>query len=350
MTATHLTKFNGLNRFFCSIFSIVCTVTALAVPDSGERSVLFIGNSYTHMNDMPYMFDKMCKAEGLNVYVEKSAQSGASFRIHSKRLPMYEAIASRKWDYVILQGFSREFSYSEEHIAQKTIPYVDKIIASIRESSPKAQMLFYMTWGYENGFGQREEINTYEKMADSIARGYAFIGKHFKVPVVPVGMVWKEVKKDTAINLYASDRAHPSEKGSYLIANMFFESMFGVAAKPELGIITELDAQVIRSKVSNYLSSRVIQKDEEPDASENSYRMDTTISFYDPSGLFMKDKKKEIENRLAVINYFGRFRMLMVSYDLRFENAPIHEMENEGRLYAIDPRRRRKNVPMETRS
>jgi hypothetical protein len=48
-------------------------------------NVLFIGNSYTHMNKMPSLFEKIAISKGIKVNVEMSAKSGHSFRMHSER-------------------------------------------------------------------------------------------------------------------------------------------------------------------------------------------------------------------------------------------------------------------------
>jgi len=187
---------------------------------------LFIGNSYTYMNDMPAIFEKMAKKSGKNVLVEKNTKGGASFRSHTGRADMFEAIRKRQWDYVVLQGFSREMSFQPEHIDTASVPYIQQILDSIYENNPCTNVRFYMTWGYDGGFDERKEIDTYEKMADSIRKGYEWIGKKFSLPVVPVGMAWRETRNQTGIDLYYTDRAHPSINGSYLIAATFYSAFF----------------------------------------------------------------------------------------------------------------------------
>lgn len=243
-----------LKKFFNLIISLFATVTASA--DSIPLKILFIGNSYTHMNDMPKMFGKIAKKAGLNVLIEQSAQSSATFQIHSERKEMFEAINKRKWDYVILQGFSRELARQPEYIDTATVPYLSKITDSIYLNNPCTNVLFYMTWGYESGYEFRPEVDSYDKMADSIERGYRYLGDKYDVPVVPVGMVWKEVKNTTEIDLYDDDRAHPSSQGSYLIANTFFESIFGISANKNLLIVKERDASEISEAVSNVLNDK----------------------------------------------------------------------------------------------
>jgi len=245
-------KNSMLKKLFNLVISLFATGTASA--DSIPLKILFIGNSYTHMNDMPKMFDKIARKAGLNVIVEQSAQSSATFQIHSERKEMFTAINKRQWDYVILQGFSRELAHQPEYIDTATVPYLSKITDSIYINNPCTNVLFYMTWGYESGYEERPEVDSYDKMADSIERGYRYIGEKYDVPVVPVGMVWREVKNTTEIDLYDDDRAHPSSRGSYLIANTFFESIFGISANVNLSIVRERDASEIREAVSTVLN------------------------------------------------------------------------------------------------
>ncbi|MDX2359875.1 MAG: PKD domain-containing protein [Crocinitomicaceae bacterium] len=216
--------------------------------------ILFIGNSYTHMNNMPSMFDKFAQAEGRNVLVQKSTHSGYCFREHAEREDMYEDINSQKWDYVVLQGYSREFSHTPEYIDSATVPYLRQITDSIYTNNPCTNVLLYMTWGYEDGFPEREEIDTYEEMADSIERGYSYASELFRIPVVPVGMVWKQVKENTEIDLYAKDRAHPSMSGSFLIANTFFNAIFhSVALDEDIKVIEPETAAEIKQYTSQVI-------------------------------------------------------------------------------------------------
>ncbi len=217
---------------------------------------LFIGNSYTFMNDMPEMFEKMAQKSGKNILVEKNTQAGASFKVHTGRQDMFEAIRKRQWDYVIIQGFSREMSFPPEYLDTATVPYVAQILDSIYANNRCSNVRFYMTWGYEDGFPEREEIDSYEKMADSIRNGYKWMGKHFDLPVVPVGMAWKDLRSKENINLYYKDRAHPNENGSYLIAATFYSAFFNEPlATNFIRNVKKRYAEKINKNVYNYVSA-----------------------------------------------------------------------------------------------
>ena len=222
--------------------------TAIGKAQVSPMNVLFIGNSYTHMNKMPSLFEKIAVSKGIKVNVEMSAESGHSFRLHSEREDLYEDIKSEKWDYIVLQGFSRELSQSIEHIDTASVPYLNRILDSIYVNNPCTNVLLFMTWGYRNGFEEREEINSYTKMSDSVRRGYEYVSHLYQLPVVPVGSVWKDVNTESRINLYKDDGRHPSLHGTYLIAYTFYAAIFkGTAVNTYLGKnISKKDAKYLQ--------------------------------------------------------------------------------------------------------
>jgi len=211
---------------FLFFLSFLAANPSIAQEDDEAIKVLFIGNSFTYMNDMAGLFEKMATNSGKEVIVESNTKGGASFKEHTGRKDMYRAINKRKWDYIILQGYSREMTYPKEYLDTATMPYIDQILDSIYQNNSCTNVLFYMTWGYEVGYPSREEIKTFEMMADTIRNGYKFIGNHYKIPVVPVGMVWKELRKRKDYDFYISDQFHPNINGSYLVASTFFSAIF----------------------------------------------------------------------------------------------------------------------------
>ena len=242
---------NTLKAFFVSLFFGTSAQAASVEP----MKILFIGNSYTHMNEMPKLLQKMANKAGKDVIIERNTQSGGSFEIHSQRADMYKAINSRSWDYVILQGYSRELSHSIQHIDSNTVPYLNTIRDSVYANNSCTNIMFYMTWGYESGYLDREEVNSFDKMTDSIANGYSYLGDLYSVPVVPVGLVWRQVKKNSSIDLYAPDRAHPSKNGSYLIASTFYNAIFEESNEDVFtSSITSDNAEIIKKEAKSFIS------------------------------------------------------------------------------------------------
>lgn len=198
-------------------------------------NVLFIGNSYTHYNNMPGIFENIAVSKGVKIHVEMSAKSNHSLRMHCNRPEMFEKIRSRKWDYVVVQGFSRELLHEPTYLDTSFVPFLKKISDSIYASNPCTNILLNMTWGYKTGIIDNPQFvgyDSYQKMNDAIQIGYQYIGNKFGYPMVPVGQVWETVKENNPlINLYQEDNQHPSIFGSYLIACTFYSAI--IKASPE---------------------------------------------------------------------------------------------------------------------
>ncbi len=190
-------------------------------------NVLFIGNSFTHMNNMPKMFELLANSKGKKVYADSIAVSGSTLKAHSERPSTYKKMKSRQWDYVFVQGFSREFAEDSATIKINSIPYAKLLIDSVLKTSPCAQIYFYMTWGYENGYPEQEANNSYAKMQQRIYNGYMMMSDSLGWPVAPTGMVWKSIRETHPnIDLYFTDRYHPNALGSYVVACTAYASIF----------------------------------------------------------------------------------------------------------------------------
>lgn len=216
-----------LRRFFRVVMGFFCGSTSINAQEIPATNVLFIGNSFTHMNSMPVMFEKLSISKNVKINVVMSAKSNHTFQMHSERADLYEDINKAKWDYVVLQGFSRELSYGNEHIDTAVVPYFQKIVDTLYQNNPCAKLLLYMTWGYENGYAYMNEIGSYEDMSASIESGYRYLAEKYDLAIVPVGNVWKEIRsKYPDYGLYQKDEHHPTKVGSYVVASSFYSAIF----------------------------------------------------------------------------------------------------------------------------
>lgn len=58
--------------------------------------VLFIGNSFTHYNNMPKTFHDLAESRNIKVDVHMSAKSNHTFQMHSERSDLYQDIQREK--------------------------------------------------------------------------------------------------------------------------------------------------------------------------------------------------------------------------------------------------------------
>lgn len=209
-----------------SLLGIIVSLGAAQAQDT--LSVLFIGNSFTFMNDMPTMFKEIAKSKGKTVHVEHVTEGGKSLDWHSKQERTFKTINSRTWDYVILQEHSNTPAQPDSKTEKISLPFFKQISDSIRKNCDCTQIMLYMTWGYKNGNSQWVEISTYETMQARISSTYLKYSDLLNAQLSPVGAVWSQFRKNyPALDLYDPDNFHPNKLGSYLSANTFFASIFG---------------------------------------------------------------------------------------------------------------------------
>lgn len=195
-----------------------------ALDPENPLRILFIGNSYTFYNDMPYMLEKLAEAAHPPLYVqtEMVAEGGESLRGHWERGIAQETIRNEEWDVVFLQGVSSlGYSYSVE--GDRIFGYPDMFYEFARRfqeviAEAGSETFFFSTWLYEGA---------QPKFIDSIDYAYMAIASELEAGIAPVGKVWREVlKSNPNAGLYNPDRSHPSSIGSYLTATVIYTELF----------------------------------------------------------------------------------------------------------------------------
>ncbi len=201
-----------------------------ALPARAQQTdVLFVGNSYTATNDLPNMFRQIALSLGEPVNTTMQAPGGYTFANHLFDPATQNTIASQQWDYVVLQ----EQSLRGALPTNETFSNIDATALNydIQESSECAYPVFFMTWGYENGYNltswEYPELNTYAGMQQALRDNYTQFALENEGYVSPVGWAWKHVR-DTHpdIELYQADESHPSVAGTYLAACVFYCTIF----------------------------------------------------------------------------------------------------------------------------
>ncbi|GEM_PF-2932088 len=198
-------------------------------------NVLFIGNSYTHYFDMPQLVAGMAESAGCEVKVRMVAPGGTRLARHAESGETLSAIGERDWDAVVLQNFSQLPSQPVDKVRQKTFPAVEKLVSVIRENDPTTAVFFYATWGRRDGDQQNCKNNSmvcsFRGHTAALQRGYSLYAEEFGGTIANVGGAWSRIAADRKSpfsykELYDRDGSHPSLKGSYLAASVFFASLF----------------------------------------------------------------------------------------------------------------------------
>lgn len=190
-------------------------------------SVLFIGNSYTYVNDLPGTLNSLTLSKGDKITFNSQTAGGATFQVQTNTPAVFTKIDSKQWDYVVLQAQSQEPSFPTSQVNTGTIPYAIQLADSIYANKFCSQIMMYMTWGRQNGDPQWDSISTFNKMNGRLRDAYIRIMDSVQGSMSPVGSAWRYVRDNyPTINLYSSDGSHPSAEGTYLAACTFYASLF----------------------------------------------------------------------------------------------------------------------------
>lgn len=191
--------------------------------------ILFIGNSFTYRNDMPGMFAGLAEAAGYAAEVDSVFQGGCYFHdftdsdngLCRKIGELYEQAA---YDVVFLQEQSVQPLNDREDFLE------NGALLAEQAALQGARVILYQTWPYEEGSRMLERVGyTYEEMYRGLQEAYRALAERTGAGVSPVGDAFYLASQQGEDALYdASDRYHPSERGSYLAACVHFVTAFDV--------------------------------------------------------------------------------------------------------------------------
>ncbi len=219
-----------------------------------QTKILWLGNSYTSVNNLPAMFHDLALSAGDSIIYDSNTPGGYTFQQHSSDATSIQKIYSQKWDYVVLQAQSQEPSFPPSQVAAQTYPYAQKLDSLIHDNNPCTQSVFYMTWGKKYGdqgnCAGYPILCTFEGVASRLRESYLQMAADNNALVSPAGMAWyASWHTDTLINLWQSDNSHPTVAGSYLTACVFYGTIF---QKSPLGITySPISAQTTNDHLQN---------------------------------------------------------------------------------------------------
>lgn len=194
--------------------------------------VLFIGNSYTDVNNLPEVVRRLATAGGDSLYYKASTPGGYTLYQHLLNPATTSLIAQGGWDYVVLQEQSQLPSFEDGQVAIAVYPNAKKMDSLVHHYSPCAKTVFYMTWGRKNGDASNcaawPPVCTYLGMDSLLQLRYNIMAEQNDAMVCPVAKVWRRLRNTTgAPELYQSDESHPTPAGTYAAATSFYSVLFG---------------------------------------------------------------------------------------------------------------------------
>ena len=263
--------------------------------------VLFVGNSFTYVNDLPHQFLNVAQSLGEEVVVANSTIGGCT--VYAQRPTVDNRTATllqEDWDFIVLQTYS-----SLPTVEAARSDYLYPAIKSFLPYKKHAKIVMYLTWGYHDGntaacpssvtpscfpLGTLANLTspscltskhyddlagTFPCMGYAVARGYIHALQEGADMVSPCGLAWQVVRAvneipqgcktlvdaqyaepfPLALPLMVAGGAlpdmmlyrkfgeridkHPNEAGQYLNALTFFSTLFG--GRSPVGAATPLN-------------------------------------------------------------------------------------------------------------
>ncbi len=218
-------------------------------PPPGLR-VLFIGNSYTFVNDLPKELSALAATPGAapRITTQMIAPGGATLASHWNGAEAQAAIAKGGFSHVVMQG------QSVEPLLQPTVfeDYALKFGAAAIAAG--AAPAYFQTWARAPGdavYAEKWSGGTPSAMQDGLSSEYQKMASASKGVLVKVGEAWRVALRDhPSIALHQSDGSHPSAAGTLLAVYTFYTALTGRdvprAAAVPLGV-APADASALRA-------------------------------------------------------------------------------------------------------
>jgi len=220
-----------------------------AAPSASMR-VLFVGNSYTYVNDLPAMLTTIAARSrpSIAIMATSATVGGATLQLHWDSTGARGRLEERGWDAVVLQG------QSVEPLWQPAVfgAYADRFGALA--TSVGARPLWFATWARRadsDVYAEPWSGGTADAMTSALERGYSTAQMRNGGALVRVGEAWRRaLAARPSLALHDADGSHPTVAGTYLTACVFYEVM----ARGELTTdrdfaagLSEDDAAALRS-------------------------------------------------------------------------------------------------------
>ncbi len=212
--------------YFLALFfiSVICYAQQ-------TKKVLFLGNSYTHVNNLPDLVSQMATSTKDILIHDSNTPGGHRFMDHVTNQTSLTKINANQWDYMVLQEQSQMPSFPIGYVNQNVFPYATQLVNLAKQNYSCTTPMFYTTWGRKNGDAQncptQPALCTYTGMDDLLQQRYRTMAIDNNGVLSPVAQVWRYIRNNhPTIELYSPDESHPSLEGSMAAAYTFYVAIF----------------------------------------------------------------------------------------------------------------------------
>lgn len=181
----------------------------------GERWLLFIGNSHTYVENVPYLVQEIARQGGdLSIRTSSVSEPNFSLEDHWYTGQAAHALRAYTWDYVVMQQGPSATGENPWHLSYWSQQFAPLIRAA------EAEPVLYQIWPSDfRRFDAAGTLSAYSAAAASVNGILAPAGDGFTAAL----------EISPTMGVYAGDGTHASVRGAY------------VAALTIVGRITEID-------------------------------------------------------------------------------------------------------------
>jgi len=186
----------------------------MTAKQSNALRILFIGNSYTYVNDLPHLVEALSLAAGEERAAKTDAvvPGGCTLQRHWHQTGARQAVVRRRYDVVVLQEHSTR-PVVDRWLTERYARLFDR---AIRKTGAKT--MFYLTWA-------RSHL---PEMQRPLTDAYRSLARECGAALAPVGEAWEAaLRARPGLALHTADHSHPSRRGSYLAACVFYATLYG---------------------------------------------------------------------------------------------------------------------------
>jgi hypothetical protein len=194
-------------------YPTVFTEPAETLPEGNGLHVLFLGNSLTAGNELPALVTAMAAAGGVKMDWLAWTPGNYNLEDHWNAAKPRQMLAKSRWDFVVLQQGPSSLPESQADLKKWAA------IWAVEIRKHKATPALYMVWPFQ---GQRNGFKL-------VSQSYRNAATAAQALVLPAGEAWEEaLQADPTLPLYAGDKLHPEEAGTYLAALVITHGLTGV--------------------------------------------------------------------------------------------------------------------------
>lgn len=288
------------------LICILLSTNALLAQDT--INVLFLGNSYTNVNNLPQLCASLAESSGKVMNTAANTPGGYLLTQHAVNTQSLKLIRDGKWNYVVLQEQSQLPSidfYRHEFMHAGYQQLRDSVLLH----NPDAQVVGYMTWGRRHGGQQCEnyglglycsaDFRDFGHMQDSLTSAYDECRELFGGLTAPVGEAWRKALAESDIALHSSDDSHPTTEGSYLAACTFHALLWD---ESPAGLWHPAG---MSEKTAAFLQRTATETVLEPSGLHETNDIDDDFQFFRSNGEIIITSKKETNAKVSVYDFYG---------------------------------------------